>query len=94
MHRKQRLLDEVLDFGGGGADPPGEVPTEVTAQDAEELPVRARIPLEAADHQRPEALFGLFLLQHWRIDSPAVREPHHSNAADSQSTNAEGSTAL
>jgi len=64
MHRKECLLDEILDFGGGGADAPGEVPTEVATEHAEELTVRARVPLQAADHQRPEALFGLVLVRH------------------------------
>jgi hypothetical protein len=31
--------------------------------------VRARVPLQAANHQRPEALFGLVLVRHGRVDS-------------------------
>src|SRR6185312_3085179 len=58
MHGKECLLDEILDFSGGPADASGEVSTQVAAEDAEELTMRARIPLQAANHQWPEALFG------------------------------------
>lgn len=89
MHGKQRLLDEILDLAARGTDAAGEVPTQVAAEEAEELTMGAGIPLQAEDHQRPEALFGLVLLQHWRADSLAVREPRESNASDPQCTNPE-----
>jgi hypothetical protein len=94
MHCKEALLDEVLDFGGGGAEAAREVPTEVTTEDAEELTVRARVSLQAADHQRPEALFGLVLLQHWRVDSLAGCGLRDCNARDPQTTNQEQSADL
>lgn len=71
MHGKERLLNEILDLRRRGPDAAREVATKVPAEDAEELAVRARIPFQAADHQRPEALFGLILLQHGRVDSLA-----------------------
>ncbi len=89
MHSKECLLDEILDFGCGGADAAAEVPTEVATEHAEELTVRARIALEAAEHQRPEALFGLVLVRHWRVDSLAARERPDSNAGAWRSTNGE-----
>jgi hypothetical protein len=56
--------------------------------------VRARFALQAADHQRPEALFGLVLVRHWRIDSLAARERPDSNAGARRITNAEKPTGL
>lgn len=74
MHREERLLDQVLDFGSGGADAAREVPAKVTPEGFEELTMSVRISFQAADYQRPEALFGV-LLQHWVIDSLAARGP-------------------
>lgn len=88
MHCQECLLDEILDFRGR-ADATGEVTPEVATEEAEELTVRARVSFQAADHQRPEALFGLVLLQHWRIDSLAARERRHFSAGGPQSTNRE-----
>jgi hypothetical protein len=65
MHGKECLLNEILDFGARAADAAAEIAPQITAQDAEELAVRARVPLQTADHQRPEALFSLVLLLHW-----------------------------
>ncbi|MGH8302483.1 MAG: hypothetical protein ACRET5_13535, partial [Steroidobacteraceae bacterium] len=65
-----------------------------TAESAEELTVRAGIAFEAAEHQRPEALFGLILLQHGRVDSLAARERHHSNAGHPQTSNRRSPAAL
>ncbi len=87
MHGKECLLDEILDFGGGGADPAGEVSAQKPAENTEELTVRVRVSLLAADHERPEALFGFILMQHWRVDSLAGRGPRDSNAAAPQTTN-------
>ncbi|MHB8816332.1 MAG: hypothetical protein ACYDAE_24125, partial [Steroidobacteraceae bacterium] len=80
--------------GGGAPDATGEVPPKIAPEDAEELTVRPRIPLQAADHQRPEALFGLVLLRHWWVDSLAACGPRDCNACDPQTTNREESTAL
>ena len=87
MHCEECLLDEILDLGGGGADAPREIAAQIAAEHAEELTVSARIARQAADHQRPEALFGLILLQHWRVDSLPGRDARDSNAADPQTTN-------
>ena len=89
MHCKECLLNQVLDLGGAGADAACEVPAQKTTEHAEELAVRARISLETPDHQRPEALFGLILLQHQRVDSLAGARPPNSNADDRQTTNRE-----
>jgi hypothetical protein len=67
VHRKESLLDEILDLAPRGADAALEVPTQVTAEDVEKLTMRARIALQAANHQWPEALFGLILLRHWTV---------------------------
>src|SRR6185312_793810 len=87
MYGKESFLDEIFDFAGGAADAAREVPTQIAAQDGEELTVRARIPLQAANHQWPEALFGLILLRHGKFDSLAARKPQHFNAGDPSSTN-------
>jgi len=87
MHREQCLLDEILDFGGGGTDSAAKVATQVAAENHEELTVRAGIAFQAAEHQRPEALFGLVLLRHGWVDSLAERGRPHSNVRDPQTTN-------
>ncbi|MGB6487134.1 MAG: hypothetical protein WBE91_09660 [Steroidobacteraceae bacterium] len=56
--------------------------------------MRVRVPLLAADYQRPEALFGLVLVRHWRIDSLAARERADSTAGARRITNEEKTTAL
>lgn len=93
MHGKECLLDQVLDFGGGRADAAGEVSAKTTAEGLEELTVSVRVSLQAAEHQRPEALFGV-LLQHLGVDSLAARVPRDCNAGGSRTTNREISAPL
>jgi hypothetical protein len=64
MHGEERLLYQIFDFAGGSADAAREISPQKPAEEAEELTMRVRISLQAADHERPEALFGLVLLQH------------------------------
>lgn len=69
MHREECLLDEVFDLGSGRTDAASEVSTKVATEGFEELTVCSRVSLQAASHQRPEALFGV-LLQHWCSTRP------------------------